>query len=81
MDAIANLLIELDAKPTAIDQTDGLRIYLDNSEIVHFRPSGNAPELRCYAEADGQERANWLASECLQLISHYSENNRDFGLS
>jgi phosphomannomutase len=68
MAPIADLLSTLGAKPVAIDQTDGLRIYLDNGEIVHFRPSGNAPELRCYAEADTQDRANWLASEGLRLI-------------
>lgn len=35
-----------------VDTTDGLRLTLDNSQIIHLRPSGNAPELRCYAEAD-----------------------------
>ena len=68
MEAISTLLVTLGAKPIHIDQTDGIRIYLDNGEIVHYRPSGNAPELRCYAEANSQERANWLAWECLRLI-------------
>jgi phosphomannomutase len=31
---------------------DGLRIKLSNGNIVHYRPSGNAPELRCYVEAN-----------------------------
>jgi phosphomannomutase len=75
METISSLLTRVGSRPTHIDQTDGLRIYLDNSEIVHFRPSGNAPELRCYAEASSQERANWLASECLQLIRNFSQNN------
>ncbi|CEE91792.1 Phosphomannomutase [Xenorhabdus nematophila str. Anatoliense] len=35
-----------------VDLTDGLRMALDNNTIIHLRPSGNAPELRCYAEAD-----------------------------
>ncbi|TFH92985.1 phosphomannomutase [Vibrio ouci] len=35
-----------------IDTTDGLRLTLENNQIIHLRPSGNAPELRCYAEAD-----------------------------
>lgn len=68
MESISALLVTLGAKPSHIDQTDGLRIYLDNSEIVHYRPSGNTPELRCYAEANSQERANWLAAECLRLV-------------
>ena len=37
--------------------TDGLRITLTNGRIVHLRPSGNAPELRCYAEAEQAEIA------------------------
>lgn len=41
----------------AVDRTDGLRVTLDSGEIVHLRPSGNAPELRCYAEADSPARA------------------------
>lgn len=37
--------------PQAIDQQDGVRIELDSGRTIHFRASGNAPELRCYAEA------------------------------
>lgn len=49
------------AKINNIDETDGLRITLADNRIVHLRPSGNAPELRCYAEAE-----NYLkASECV----------------
>lgn len=73
-EAISALLVSIGGHAMNIDLTDGLRIYLDNGEIVHFRPSGNAPELRCYAEAASQERANWLASECLQLIRDFSQN-------
>jgi len=39
---------------------DGLRISAKNGEVVHFRPSGNAPELRVYVEATTQERADDL---------------------
>ncbi|WP_352964606.1 hypothetical protein [Mesorhizobium sp. M1393] len=33
-----------------VDETDGLRARIQNDEIIHLRPSGNAPELRCYSE-------------------------------
>jgi phosphomannomutase len=33
---------------------------LSSGDIVHFRPSGNAPELRCYTEAATPERAEEL---------------------
>jgi len=51
------------------DLTDGLRLTFDNGEIVHLRPSGNAPELRCYAEADTMERARTLVTLSLQRIA------------
>jgi phosphomannomutase len=44
-------------KVAGIDTTDGLRITFENDEVLHLRPSGNAPELRCYTEADSEDRA------------------------
>lgn len=67
-EAIVSLLDGLCSNPESIDQTDGLRITLADGEIVHFRPSGNAPELRCYAEANTQERARVLVDECLRRL-------------
>jgi len=48
------------AKLAHIDETDGIRLIFANGEIVHFRASGNAPELRCYTEAATAERAQDL---------------------
>ena len=50
------------------DNTDGLRILFDNQIIVHFRPSGNAPEFRCYTEAASTEEARQINEYCLQKI-------------
>ncbi|MFJ5853205.1 phosphomannomutase [Enterobacter cancerogenus] len=44
-------------KCSSIDQTDGLRFVLDNGDVIHLRPSGNAPELRCYTEASEENQA------------------------
>src|SRR3546814_6175861 len=52
-------------EPQAVDTTDGLRLTARSGEIVHLRPSGNAPELRCYSEADTPERARKLVEEVL----------------
>ena len=41
---------------------------LERNEIVHLRPSGNAPELRCYAEADSPSRAQYLVDETLRRL-------------
>ena len=51
------------------DLTDGLRLSFENGEIIHLRPSGNAPELRCYAEAANMQRAEALVKLSLQRIS------------
>jgi len=53
---------------TAIDGTDGLRVTLDHGDIVHVRPSGNSPELRCYSEARTEERAVALLGGCLEIL-------------
>lgn len=66
--ALREFLAPLGVSPASLDQTDGLRITLDNGEIVHLRPSGNAPELRCYAEAASQTRANSLTQACLLRV-------------
>ncbi|CAM3512110.1 phosphomannomutase [Shewanella violacea] len=52
----------------SLDCTDGLRMTLTDQRIIHLRPSGNAPELRCYAEADSVEVATNLVSLCLKNI-------------
>jgi phosphomannomutase len=43
---------------TRLDYTDGVRIQFDNGDVAHVRPSGNADELRIYAVADTQARAD-----------------------
>ena len=47
---------------TSLNSLDGVRIYFDNGEIAHMRPSGNAPQLRIYSVADTQERADEIVA-------------------
>jgi phosphomannomutase len=51
-----------------LDSTDGLRITFENSEVVHLRPSGNAPEFRCYNEADTEQRALEMNDTCMRVL-------------
>lgn len=60
------------APAIAIDHTDGVRASLSNGEILHLRPSGNAPELRAYTEADSPERAREMNRQCMRLLQHWS---------
>lgn len=67
--AVHDLLGDLCGVAVNQDQTDGLRLFFGSGEIVHFRASGNAPELRCYAEADTQLRADDLVHACLSRLN------------
>jgi len=51
-----------------ISNIDGLRMTLMTGDIIHFRPSGNAPELRCYAESNSIEQAQYLVNYALQQV-------------
>jgi phosphomannomutase len=53
---------------TALDRTDGLRCTFANEEIIHLRPSGNAPELRCYTEAASDARAREMNAAALAVL-------------
>ena len=54
----------------SVDTTDGLRMTLSNDDVIHLRPSGNAPELRCYAESKSVDAANSLVELVLSSITN-----------
>ncbi|WP_029849495.1 phosphomannomutase [Vibrio parahaemolyticus] len=65
------LLLKLgftDLKVECTNTTDGLRLSLTNDVIIHLRPSGNAPELRCYAEAASFDTAKALVNSVLSRV-------------
>jgi phosphomannomutase len=49
-----------------INVLDGVRIYFHNSDVAHVRPSGNAPQLRIYANGDSQLRADQIVALALR---------------
>ncbi|HIF9407622.1 TPA: phosphomannomutase [Photobacterium damselae] len=57
-----------DVNVESVDTTDGLRIVLASGNVIHFRPSGNAPELRCYAESSTFKDASDLVETALNNI-------------
>ncbi|MCK5819847.1 MAG: phosphomannomutase [Psychromonas sp.] len=66
-----SLLVKLgfdNAEIKSIVETDGLRITLKDGLIIHLRPSGNAPELRCYAEASNYKAAHKCVGKALSNI-------------
>ncbi|OBQ69505.1 phosphomannomutase [Mesorhizobium erdmanii] len=63
----AGTLFEILGGVANVDTRDGVRITARNGEVVHFRASGNAPELRCYIEAKTESRADELLGWGLDL--------------
>lgn len=58
------------------DTTDGLRMIFDSGDIIHLRPSGNAPELRVYAEADSDARARALVEQTLAKVAAWRSDGK-----
>ena len=52
----------------SIDRTDGLRVTFQSTEVLHMRPSGNAPEFRCYNEADSEERVSEMQRISMEIL-------------
>lgn len=44
----------------SVNKNDGVRLLSDRKEMLYYRASGNAPELRCYVEAASDVRADEL---------------------
>jgi phosphomannomutase len=59
-------------QPAGINELDGLRVTLSSSNIVHLRPSGNAPEMRCYVEAGSADEAAEMLEIGLGLLREFS---------
>ena len=51
-----------------IDTIEGARVSFGSGFIVTVRPSGNAPELRCYVEAESEVLATTILNDVLNRI-------------
>ena len=66
--ALAGFTAFTGSAPEQTNHTDGLRIGLANGDVLHLRPSGNAPELRCYTESSAPEQAQALLNQALSQL-------------
>jgi phosphomannomutase len=67
-DNLSSFLAAMGTVKTKSD-IDGLRVTLGDDRVIHFRPSGNAPEMRCYVEAQDQLAADALMKQGLAALS------------
>lgn len=66
--ARSGFLAALGEMPAGLVLTDGLRMPCASGRVLHLRPSGNAPELRVYAEAESPQVAQGLLAKALALV-------------
>jgi len=61
---------------------DGVRIFFNNGEVLHMRPSGNSPQWRIYSEAKDLKRAMEITDFRFQvypaMIREYLESKKEF---
>jgi phosphomannomutase len=57
------------AKPVEISVLDGVRLAFANGDTVHFRQSGNAPEMRVYVETGSAEGTERLLGEMMGKLA------------
>jgi phosphomannomutase len=55
--------------PADINVIDGVRLTLVTGSVVHFRQSGNAPEMRCYVETDDAARTEKFLGELMARLT------------
>lgn len=55
------------------DETDGFRMTFSDQTIIHVRPSGNAPELRIYVEAESAVTTGNLLDAAYSTIKALSD--------
>ncbi|MCV3273788.1 phosphomannomutase [Roseobacter sinensis] len=66
--ARAAFLAPLGKEEARLDLTDGLRMVLTDGDVIHVRPSGNAPELRLYIETKDPVSAEALLTQALAQV-------------
>ncbi|MBL5922246.1 phosphomannomutase [Lelliottia amnigena] len=57
-----------------IDQTDGIKMALSSGDFVHLRPSGNAPEFRCYTESATVDNAEFNLKKIIDFLENYNKD-------
>jgi len=58
-----------------IEDLDGVKVWMDKESWILFRPSGNAPEFRVFAESNDPARAKSLAQQGMALVKQVISQN------
>ncbi len=61
-------------KDNKIEETDGMKIWIDGKSWILYRSSQNAPEFRVFVESDSEEKSKKLLQEGLELVKSVTEH-------
>ncbi|MFQ0814943.1 phosphomannomutase [Brucella anthropi] len=70
-----NALFHRDDPIIRTETIDGVKLFFHSGNAIHYRASGNAPELRCYVEASDESQAETLLETGLAIARNATKDN------
>lgn len=74
-EAARNDLFHRDDPIVRAETIDGVKLFFHSGNAIHYRASGNAPELRCYVEASDESQAATLLETGLAIARNATKDN------
>ncbi len=74
-EATRSALFQMDDPIVRSETIDGVKLFFHSGNAIHYRASGNAPELRCYVEASDESQAAKLLETGLAIARNATKDN------
>lgn len=74
-EAARSALFQMDDPIVRSETIDGVKLFFHSGNAIHYRASGNAPELRCYVEASDENQAAKLLETGLAIARNATKDN------
>ena len=74
-EAKRSALFQMDDPIVRSETIDGVKLFFRSGNAIHYRASGNAPELRCYVEASDESQAETLLETGLAIARNATKDN------
>jgi len=74
-EATRSALFQIDEPIVRTEAIDGVKLFFHSGNAIHYRASGNAPELRCYVEASRESQAKTLLETGLAIARNATKDN------
>ena len=74
-EATRSALFQIDDPIVRSETIDGVKLFFHSGNAIHYRASGNAPELRCYVEASDESQAAKLLETGIAIAGNATKDN------